>query len=194
MMSEERSQMEADAKAANKRRADAWISQCLPEVSLLEHEKAVWLQLRNARQRKRRAHNALLRSMAPMPFEEWDQMEQQAQAEREQLLQEKAQVQLQRQALESAKDRNVGVFLKQQLSGPLSGKLRPKVAKMPSQFQEHPPPEAAIGGVMKAKSLAKRMGSKAAVAVSEKANAVHKEAEAGGALAWARAGKTEKGR
>lgn len=186
-MSEERSRMEADAKLANRRRANAWISECRPEVFLFEHEKELWLQYKNAGQRKRRAHDALLRSMSPMPFDEWEEVEQQAQAEREHSLQEKAQAQIQKQLLEAQKGNDVGRFLQQQLSADLAGKLHhAKLAKLPSRKNEHAQPEAAIGGLMKAKALAKKAGSQAA---NNKAQAVQKEIEAGGAQAWAERGK-----
>lgn len=53
-------------------RANEWISECTPKVSLMDNQKEVWIQEREAHRKRLRQRNQALRGCRrAMPFEEW---------------------------------------------------------------------------------------------------------------------------
>lgn len=65
----------------NKRRANAWISECKPRLCLLKHERPYFVRARQAEERRRKRTMWMYHHMPTMPFAAWCEMRRQEEAE-----------------------------------------------------------------------------------------------------------------
>jgi len=62
---------EREFLAKNRSRANAWISDCVPQIYLFHAEKVAWVRHKHERAENHATRVKLLREMQPMPFEDW---------------------------------------------------------------------------------------------------------------------------